>query len=110
MLLTSNVKRRIQPLGKGLLALQDTFFNAHFFCSETEEQPAFYHAYEYVRGNKLGILKLNPEVAERLSTDRLRETIHPRHLPMLVPPKPWMHVRQGGYLYNKCKQLYRLDS
>lgn len=73
--------------------------------SVTEDQPAFYHAYEYVRGTKLGILKLNPAVAERLSTDRLRETIHPRHLPMLVPPKPWMHIRQGGYLYNKTSVM-----
>ncbi|KAH7882208.1 hypothetical protein F5I97DRAFT_1939648 [Phlebopus sp. FC_14] len=66
-----------------------------------ETQPAFYHAYEYIRGQKLGVIRLNPVVAERVAKDGLRETLHPRHLPMLVKPKPWLGPDQGGYLYNK---------
>ncbi|KAG6371386.1 DNA-directed RNA polymerase N-terminal-domain-containing protein [Boletus reticuloceps] len=53
-----------------------------------EMQPVFYHAYEYVRGQKLGVIRLDPVVADRLAKDPLRETLHPRHLPMLVKPKP----------------------
>ena len=69
----------------------------------SEEQPAFFHSYEYIRGHKLGVIRLNPVVSERLAKDQLRETLHPRHLPMLVKPKPWLSHDQGGYLYNKSK-------
>ncbi|KAF8637123.1 hypothetical protein AX17_003027 [Amanita inopinata Kibby_2008] len=67
----------------------------------SEQQPAFYHSYEYQRGQKLGVIRLNPVVAERLARDGLRESIHPRHLPMLVKPKQWIGPDQGGYIYNQ---------
>lgn len=67
----------------------------------SEQQPAFYHTYEYQRGQKLGVVRLNPVVAERMARDTLQETIHPRHLPMLVKPKQWIAPDQGGYIYNK---------
>lgn len=69
----------------------------------TENQPAFFHAYEYVRGTKLGVIKLNPVVAERMAKDSLTRIIHPRHLPMLVKPKPWLSYNEGGYIYNKSE-------
>ncbi|TDL27019.1 DNA/RNA polymerase [Rickenella mellea] len=75
-----------------------------------EEQPAFFHSYEYVRGHKLGVIRLNPAVSERLSRDSLRETLHPRHLPMLVPPKPWLNHDNGGYLYNKTSVMRFKDT
>ncbi|KAI8992792.1 DNA/RNA polymerase [Trametes punicea] len=67
----------------------------------TEEQPAFFHSYEYQRGHRLGVIKFNPAVAERMSKDPIAETLHPRHLPMLVKPKPWLSYNNGGYLYNR---------
>ncbi|EIW56833.1 DNA/RNA polymerase [Trametes versicolor FP-101664 SS1] len=67
----------------------------------TEEQPAFFHSYEYQRGHKLGVIKFNPAVAERMSKDPIAETLHPRHLPMLVKPKPWLSYNNGGYLYSR---------
>jgi DNA-directed RNA polymerase len=67
----------------------------------TENQPAFFHAYEYVRGTKLGVIKFNPLVAERMAKDSLTKVIHPRHLPMLVKPKAWLSYNEGGYIYNK---------
>ncbi|KAG2159046.1 uncharacterized protein EDB93DRAFT_1076283 [Suillus bovinus] len=70
-----------------------------------ENQPAFYHAYEYVRGQKLGVIRLNPVVSERIAKDGLRETLHPRHLPMLVKPKPWLSHDRGGYLYNRSAAM-----
>lgn len=72
-----------------------------------ERQPAFYHAYEYVRGQKLGVIRLNPVVADRLAKDPLREALHPRHLPMLIKPKPWLAPDQGGYIYNKSRYRSR---
>ncbi|KIP05682.1 hypothetical protein PHLGIDRAFT_107864 [Phlebiopsis gigantea 11061_1 CR5-6] len=75
----------------------------------TEDQPAFYHSYEYLRGQKLGVIKLNPVVSERIAKDAVRETLHPRHLPMLVKPKPWLSHDQGGYLYHKTSVMRYKD-
>ena len=74
-----------------------------FFLVRTELQPAFYNAYEYQRGQKLGVLRLNSSLSERLAKDSLTQTIHPRHLPMLVKPRPWLNYDDGGYIYNKSK-------
>ncbi|PPQ65459.1 hypothetical protein CVT24_010790, partial [Panaeolus cyanescens] len=76
----------------------------------SESQPAFYSAYEYVRGQKLGVLKLNPAVSERIAKDKVGRTIHPRHLPMLVPPKPWVNYDDGGYLFSKSSAMRFKDS
>ena len=76
----------------------------------TEEQPAFFHSYEYVRGHKLGVIKLNPVVADRIARDNIRETLHPRHLPMLVQPRPWLSHDQGGYMYNKSGSFFYLPA
>ncbi|KAI4519882.1 DNA/RNA polymerase [Schizophyllum commune Loenen D] len=67
----------------------------------TEEQPAFYHSYEYVQGQRLGVIKLNQEVAAHMANEWTIDTVHPRHLPMLVKPKPWLNYNDGGYLYHK---------
>ena len=58
-----------------------------------------------MRGQKLGTIRLNPVVSERLAKDELRETVHPRHLPMLIKPKSWLNHDEGGYLYNKSNCL-----
>ncbi|GJJ10389.1 hypothetical protein Clacol_004615 [Clathrus columnatus] len=76
----------------------------------SEEQPAFVHAYEYVRGHKLGVIKLNPAVAHRLSRDSVVETIHPRQLPMLIKPNAWLDVEDGGYLISKTTVMRYKDS
>ena len=73
--------------------------------SSSELQPAFYHNYEYVRGQKLGVIRLNPMVSERLSRDDLKVTLHPRHLPMLTKPRPWLATDEGGYIYNRSMFL-----
>ncbi|KAF9546254.1 DNA/RNA polymerase [Agrocybe pediades] len=76
----------------------------------SERHPAFYQSYEYVRGQKLGVLKLHEQVLQRLAKDSLDKTIHPRHLPMLVKPRPWTDYNQGGYLYSKSYAMRFKDS
>jgi DNA-directed RNA polymerase, mitochondrial len=49
------------------------------------------------------VIKLNPVIAERLAKDA--PGIHPRHLPMLTKPRPWVGVDQGGYIYNKTNVM-----
>ncbi|QRW12717.1 DNA-dependent RNA polymerase [Ceratobasidium sp. AG-Ba] len=75
-----------------------------------EVQPAFTHGYEYIRGKKLGVIRLNPMVNERMARDSVRETIHPRHLPMLVKPRPWEDYDKGGYLTLKSMMMRVKDS
>jgi len=76
----------------------------------TESQPAFAHSYEYVRGRKLGMIKVNPVVAARLGTDHLLSVVHPKHLPMLVEPRKWTSDDDGAYLIHKggCGPLFAL--
>lgn len=74
-----------------------------------EEQPAFYSTYQYIQGKRLGVIKLNDIVAQQLGRDSAIETLHPRHLPMLVPPKPWLSYDSGGYYSAKSKALRYKD-
>ncbi|KAJ7145775.1 hypothetical protein C8R44DRAFT_826911 [Mycena epipterygia] len=74
----------------------------------TEEQPAFYQSYEYQRGQKLGVIRVNPVVSARLSKDPV--VVHPRQLPMLVKPKPWINYNEGGYLHSKSHVMRFKDS
>ncbi|KAG7096404.1 hypothetical protein E1B28_003847 [Marasmius oreades] len=76
----------------------------------SEVQPAFHHCYVHNRGQKLGVIRLNPVVSERFSKDSLKDTLHPRHLPMLVKPKPWLSPSEGGYLFNKVSAMRYKDS
>lgn len=71
----------------------------------SEIQPAFSHSYEYVRGNKLGVIKLNPAVASRMAKDPISVVVHPKHMPMLVPPRPWKAHDDGGYLFHKVSVM-----
>ena len=60
-----------------------------------------YLTYEYIRGRRLGVIRLNSQVADRIAKDSIRGMVHPRYLPMLVKPKPWVSHHDGGYLYSK---------
>ncbi|PWN45953.1 DNA/RNA polymerase [Ceraceosorus guamensis] len=75
-----------------------------------ESQPAFYAAYQYVAGKKLGVIRLNDALLERLDKDSIADSVHPRHLPMLVPPRPWTHHNDGGYLHSRSYAMRFKDS
>lgn len=68
-----------------------------------EEQPAFYQSYQFSRGQKVGVIKLNPQVLKRLDKDAVGSAVFPRFLPMLVPPKPWTSWNSGGYRIHTSK-------
>ena len=109
----AEVTRTAEDKKTGKLMLVSFIFQGTLLMSlydSSEVQPAFYHSYEYMRGQKLGTIRLNPVVSERLAKDELRETLHPRHLPMLIKPKPWLNHDEGGYLYNKSNCLIFLLS
>ncbi|PWW76425.1 DNA/RNA polymerase [Tuber magnatum] len=65
--------------------------------------PAFYHCYEYLRGRKLGVIKLHPELIRRLGSDDLNLTVMGKSLPMVVRPLPWTDWDEGGYYYTRSR-------
>ncbi|KAG8974649.1 DNA-directed RNA polymerase, partial [Tulasnella sp. 427] len=70
--------------------------------THTQEQEAFYHCYEHMRGMKIGVIRLNRIVAEQLEHDPVTPLVHPRQLPMLVAPRPWMDPQDGGYITGRA--------
>ncbi|KAG8949604.1 DNA-directed RNA polymerase [Tulasnella sp. 408] len=70
-----------------------------------QEQEAFYHCYEHMRGMKIGVIRLNRIVAEQLEHDPVTPLVHPRQLPMLVPPRPWIDPQDGGYLTGRAAAM-----
>jgi DNA-directed RNA polymerase len=69
----------------------------------TQHQPAIQHAYEFVKGRRLGVLKLHPDVVQKLGSEPLRGSSLGRNLPMLVPPLPWLSWNDGGYYYTRSR-------
>ncbi|KAG0249500.1 DNA-directed RNA polymerase [Mortierella polycephala] len=73
-------------------------FNPETNESIVEEIPAFYHAYQYSKGQRIGVIKVHSHISEILSKEPVGAVIHPRLLPMLVHPQPWLAYNSGGYL------------
>lgn len=73
-------------------------------------QPAFLHNYQYVRGKKLGVIKLHPEIVKKLGTEPQRLSVISRHLPMIVEPRPWAGPRDGGYYFSVVRAVRTKDS
>jgi DNA-directed RNA polymerase len=69
----------------------------------TQHLSAMNHAYEYVMGRRLGVIKLHPEVIKKLGHEPLRGSTLGRNLPMLVPPRPWVAWNDGGYFYTRSR-------
>lgn len=62
-------------------------------------QPAFHHLYQYLQGQRLGVLKVHKVVGRHLLGLDGTLAVQPQLLPMLVPPRPWTGAHDGGYLY-----------
>ena len=65
--------------------------------------PAFHHAYEYVQGRKLGVIKLHHDLIRRLGTDSINLAVIGKSLPMVVRPLPWTDWDEGGYYYTRSQ-------
>jgi len=73
-------------------------------------QPAFHHTYQFLSGQKLGVLKIHKEVIRQLAGKSLSNCVQPQLLPMLVPPRPWSSHNDGGYLYSQTALVRIKDS
>jgi DNA-directed RNA polymerase len=64
--------------------------------------PAFYHTYAYMGGKKVGMIKPNKFLAERLaSSPTIGRGVTTKLAPMLVKPKQWTSWDEGGYWYTR---------
>ncbi|KAI9246437.1 hypothetical protein BDA99DRAFT_526873 [Phascolomyces articulosus] len=75
-----------------------------------EQIPAFFHTYQYVKGKRVGIIKFSEPLTKLLSREPVRDTLHPRLLPMIVHPRPWLSYNSGGYLSAKSSCMRIKDS
>lgn len=71
-------------------------------------QPAFTHMYQPRRGKKVGVVFLNPHLIEQLKKEPISDHVA-KHLPMVVEPRPWKGVTDGGFLEGK-NNLVRVKS
>ncbi|PWN18317.1 DNA/RNA polymerase [Microstroma glucosiphilum] len=113
-----------EPWTQSIRARMGSFLVGHFLeCAKItrravdrdgevweEEHPAVYATYNYVQGKKLGVIKVNDAVAERLDKGSVGSTLHPRFLPMLVKPRLWLGHDSGGYLTHKNSMMRFKDS
>ncbi|GES80410.1 DNA/RNA polymerase [Rhizophagus clarus] len=73
------------------------------------EAPAFYHSYIQHKGKRIGVIKLNPQLIQYLSKESVGDSVHPRMLPMLVHPRPWLTYNSGGYLTSPTYAMRSRD-
>ncbi|EGV63947.1 DNA/RNA polymerase [Yamadazyma tenuis ATCC 10573] len=76
----------------------------------TGSQPAFFHTYQYLQGQKLGVLKLHKNIIKQLSVDVDGSLLQPHFLPMLTPPRKWSSYNEGGYLFSQNTLVRTRDS
>lgn len=72
-----------------------------------QKLPAFYTTYQYHSGRRVGVIKLNSFILDQMDKASLTGVLHPRQLPMLVPPRPWVSHDSGGY-FTERKSVMRL--
>ncbi|KAJ3303464.1 DNA-directed RNA polymerase, partial [Blyttiomyces sp. JEL0837] len=67
------------------------------------EEPAFDHELvaNRIQNKMVGVIRYNPYLLERLANDPVH--VHPRLLPMVVKPRPWLTRHSGGYLHYKSE-------
>ncbi|KAK6456130.1 mitochondrial DNA-directed RNA polymerase [Scheffersomyces xylosifermentans] len=78
--------------------------------SITGSQPAFFHTYQFLNGQKLGVIKLHKEIVKQLAGRSMSNCVQPQLLPMLVAPREWNSYNDGGYLYSRSTLVRIKDS
>lgn len=69
-----------------------------------QRQPVFYHGYQYIAGRRVGVILLNPEMVKKLAQEPVGGLVA-KHLPMIVEPKPWRNIDEGGFLASSVEAV-----
>ncbi|KAH0545507.1 hypothetical protein FGG08_000335 [Glutinoglossum americanum] len=70
----------------------------------SQNQPAFFHTYQYQQGKKVGILMVNSFLGEKMRLEPVRDALA-KNLPMIVAPKKWTSFGDGGFLKNSSEVM-----
>ena len=65
-------------------------------------QPAFTQSQQVLKGKKLGVLLMNSYLVEQLKREPIGHYLA-KHLPMIVKPKPWKSLTEGGFLESRSQ-------
>lgn len=83
--------------------------NTELFNARTPEiVPVLSHGYGSYEGRRFGILKMHAAVAriyKSYLTNQGDIAMEAEKVPMLVPPRPWSSVNEGGYLVHPGKEF-----
>ncbi|RHY35077.1 hypothetical protein DYB32_000435 [Aphanomyces invadans] len=71
---------------------------------------AFLHSVKYENNRRYGIIQCSPAVYKRIMDGDVFLPGFARYLPMVVPPKHWQGVENGGYLTIPTKIMRHRDS
>lgn len=74
------------------------------------KQPAFHHTYQFVNGQRLGIIRLHKNLVRQLASNTLINSVQPQFLPMLLPPTDWSSHNNGGYKFTPSTLVRIKDS
>ncbi|CAI5744431.1 unnamed protein product [Peronospora destructor] len=76
-------------------------------------EPAFIHNYVFDRNRRAGVIQIHQKMADTVLATNPDANVMPwtaRYLPMLVPPRPWTGIVNGGYLRLRTKIMRQRDS
>jgi hypothetical protein len=76
-------------------------------------EPAFIHNYVFDRNRRAGVIQIHQKMADAVLATKPSANVLPwtaRYLPMLVPPRPWTGITNGGYLKLRTKVMRQRDS
>eukprot|EP00794_Sanderia_malayensis_P016234 gene16234-17872_t len=86
------------------ILIRNAKINTEVFSSRLPDVvSALSHGYSSFEGRRFGILKMHPAMAriyKSYLTNQGDIAMETEKVPMLVPPRPWTSVNQGGYLVH----------
>ena len=84
------------------MLIRECKIDANVFNQKREKiTPAFFHTYEYEHTTISGYIKAHPAVVklyQRHVSNCGNISLPATKLPMLVPPRPWTSITDGGHL------------
>jgi DNA-directed RNA polymerase len=80
-----------------------------FTHSDGTVRAAFNHRINYSKGKSVGVVDPDPELFKMMNVESATVHVDPWSMPMLVPPKPWLTYRNGGYLLQRTASVRLKD-
>ncbi|KAF0979842.1 hypothetical protein FDP41_000995 [Naegleria fowleri] len=95
-------KEQLIQLGTFLIQLVVNVAKVPLVDSPSETVPAFIHRNLSKQGRLIGIVEADENLIQLIGREHVtQEILHPNHLPMLIPPNPWINSTTGGYIALK---------